>query len=45
MDKDCCTCELDEMCGWKFRDDRGYCDKWREDEREQGKTCRTDNEE
>lgn len=29
MDKDCCNCELDEMCGWKFRDEHGYCDKWK----------------
>ena len=29
MDKDCCTCEWDEICGWKFRDERVYCDKWK----------------
>lgn len=46
MDKDCCTCEWDEMCGWKFRDERGYCNRWEiENEREQGKAGRTDNEE
>ena len=29
MDKECINCEWDEMCGWKFRDERGYCDKWK----------------
>lgn len=29
MDKDCCNCEWDEICGWKFRDERGYCEKWK----------------
>lgn len=34
MDKDCCTCEWDEICGWKFRDESGYCENWKlEDER------------
>lgn len=28
MAKDCINCEWDEMCGWKFRDGRGHCDKW-----------------
>ena len=28
MEKDCCNCEWDDMCGWKFRGERGYCDKW-----------------
>lgn len=32
MDKDCYNCEWDEICGWKFRNERGYCDKWKKEE-------------
>lgn len=29
MDKYCSNCAWDDMCDWRFQDERGYCDKWK----------------
>lgn len=36
MDKHCCICEWDEICNWRYQDERGNCDKWMKEKESHG---------